>query len=180
MRVGSRVTIGRSNDEGSYSYVTPQEAKIGTVIELDHDCNGDGYEFVKSIVIRWDDGMIEKRELQGEDNLGDWEMLDVTPKCYANIYLHDRAYGGPEEGGWWYDTYAPIDGDADWDSSPPPHGHFPAPELAREAMRALAEWCNDQNSRRRSPSSMASEGHFCVRLESWPAEYTPKQRPHYC
>lgn len=23
---------------------------------------------------------------------------------YVNVYSIDRAYGGPEEGGWWYDT----------------------------------------------------------------------------
>lgn len=23
---------------------------------------------------------------------------------YVNAYDHNRAYGGPEEGGWWFDT----------------------------------------------------------------------------
>ena len=27
---------------------------------------------------------------------------------YANAYWTDRLYGGPEEGGWWYDTGEPI------------------------------------------------------------------------
>lgn len=24
---------------------------------------------------------------------------------YLNVYIIGRTYGGPEEGGWWYDTY---------------------------------------------------------------------------
>jgi len=27
---------------------------------------------------------------------------------YANAYLTDRLYGGPEEGGWYYDVGEPI------------------------------------------------------------------------
>lgn len=39
---------------------------------------------------------------------------------YANTYLVSQAYGGPEEGGWWYETGEPIqsiiiDKDADLD-----------------------------------------------------------------
>ena len=26
-------------------------------------------------------------------------------KYYFNFYLNERRYGGPEEGGWWYDWY---------------------------------------------------------------------------
>jgi len=27
---------------------------------------------------------------------------------YITIYLEDRAYGGPEEGGWWFDAGIPV------------------------------------------------------------------------
>jgi hypothetical protein len=27
---------------------------------------------------------------------------------YVNVYSVTQAYGGPEEGGWWYSHYAPI------------------------------------------------------------------------
>lgn len=27
---------------------------------------------------------------------------------YVNAYLVERNYGGPEEGGWWYDSGTPI------------------------------------------------------------------------
>lgn len=28
----------------------------------------------------------------------------MQPRFYVNVYEHSREYGGPEEGGWWYDT----------------------------------------------------------------------------
>lgn len=27
---------------------------------------------------------------------------------FINVYRVERAYGGPEEGGWWYDDYTPL------------------------------------------------------------------------
>lgn len=178
MRVGSKVAISRMDSDGNWS---PPDGEIaGTIIAIINGCNNDGDDFIEAVQIRWANGRVETRQLKGEDDLGDWEVTDITPLCYANIYLHDRAYGGPEEGGWWYDTYSPIDGDSDWDTSPPPYGHFPSTTDADNAMKAIAKWCNEENSRRRSPSSMASEGHFVAIQESWPAEYSPARRPHYC
>lgn len=29
-------------------------------------------------------------------------------RLYVNIYAVSRAYGGPEEGGWWFDTGEPV------------------------------------------------------------------------
>jgi hypothetical protein len=148
MRTGSRVSIAILNEEKG-EFIAPDDAPVGTIIHVERDCDQDGYEFTSDVTIRWDDGQVEKRELQGDG----WEIEDVTPKLYANVYLH---------------------------SSPPAHGHFPTIGHAEKAMEQLVAWCNDQNSRRRSPSSMASEGHFVAMLESWPAEYYPAQRPHYC
>jgi predicted site-specific integrase-resolvase len=30
-------------------------------------------------------------------------------KVWFTLYLKEREYGGPEEGGWYYTTYTPID-----------------------------------------------------------------------
>lgn len=27
---------------------------------------------------------------------------------YVNVYSMSREYGGPEEGGWWFDTWEPV------------------------------------------------------------------------
>ena len=173
MRIGSRVSKALL-DEESGMFAVPNDAPVGTVIAVKTECDGDGYDFTDSVTVRWDNGIIEDLDLQGDG----WELDDVTPLCYANIYLYDRAYGGPEEGGWDYDTYTPAEGD--WDIEPPRHGHFPTAEEAEKAVDALVAWSEDQNTRRRSPSSVLSEGHFEIRLEAWPAERFPKYKPHYC
>lgn len=177
MRIGSRVSIGKMNDERLW--VVPEGAQVGTVIGIAKGCDADGYDTIEGVTVRWDDGQIHELDL-AEVESADSELVDVTPECYLNLYLYDRAYGGPEEGGWWYDTYAPVT-DSDWrDLEPPPYGHFPSQEHAAMAMTALQTWCTDQNTRRHSPSSMASDGYFVCRLEAWPAEFYPVRRPHYC
>jgi hypothetical protein len=38
----------------------------------------------------------------------DYDALDPPGKRYVNVYEVSRHYGGPEEGGWWYDAGEPI------------------------------------------------------------------------
>ena len=35
--------------------------------------------------------------------------VDNAEFTYINVYLADRAYGGSEEGGWWYDYGIPVE-----------------------------------------------------------------------
>jgi len=178
LRIGSLVSVVRMGKDGEWFVPNfEDDSNTGTVIaiELD-DC--DGYDRVESLTIRWNNGKVESTQPQGDDFQGPWEIADATPQLYANLYLHDRAYGGPEEGGWWYDTYTPVDGD--WMNDPPQYGHFRTVDEAEKALKKLEKWCEDENKSRRSPSSMASEGHFVARLEAWPAEVIPSRRPYYC
>lgn len=179
MRIGSLVTITRMNKDGEW--IVPDDAIGGTIIGIEDGSDRDGYETIDKVTIRWKDGRIEKTKLEGDDMLSDWEITDITPMLYVNLYLYDREYGGPEEGGWWYDTYSPVTSDnGDWDTAPPRYGLLPTVEEAEKAMRELMEWCSTENSTRRSPSSVISEGHYCAKLEAWPAEPMPARRPHYC
>ena len=43
----------------------------------------------------------ERREFEAYE--ADW-LAQFTNGFYVNTYEIDRAYGGPEEGGWWFDT----------------------------------------------------------------------------
>lgn len=93
----------------------------------------------------------------------------------AAIYLEDKAYGGPEEGGWWYNcgslviaSYAPL---PIW---------WKAGQKRHEDIAAMWAWCDEENEGRPSISSVLSEGRYCVTIfrNDMPA-YWPKKRPYY-
>jgi len=178
MKIGSRVQIQREREGGDTPKGVLLGVHIGTCIGVDEECDGDGYSFIAGVSIRFDNGKVETIPTCGEDEHGFWDVVDVTPRVYANLYLMARAYGGPEEGGWWYTTYTPADGE--WATDPPQYGLMPSEELAELAVAALEAWCAEENSTRRSIYSMASAGHFVVFQEAWPPEPSPKRKPHYC
>ena len=102
------------------------------------------------------------------------EFGDDKPKVeyigqFVNVYLSDRAYGGPEEGGWWYDTEQFIRA-----------VQVPDMAEANRVRNTLQAWCDDENSQRRSDiSSVLSEGKYIVRIENIPGRDYPSQRPTY-
>lgn len=88
---------------------------------------------------------------------------------YVNVFLTDRAYGGPEEGGWWYD-YGLA------------QRSFPC-ATQRRAERILIicrRICDHRNSERRSDvSSVLSEGAYHAWIDDEPAANYPDRVPHY-
>jgi len=90
------------------------------------------------------------------------------------IFMVDRAYGGPEEGGWYYDCGEPADeycehtrGFAD-DAT--------ADNYASELNSSLVQ---ELNRGRRSINSVLSEGQYAaIVCEGNPKRY-PETRPHY-
>jgi hypothetical protein len=98
------------------------------------------------------------------------------PWCVA-VFLCDMAYGGPEEGGWWYGCGYPV----------PPNGDdIPFPtwyhteEGASEAREAYQQALDKGiNVGRREISSVLSEGTYrAIICEGYPKHY-PETRPHY-
>jgi len=90
-----------------------------------------------------------------------------APRWYVAVYLCDRAYGGPEEGGWWYGTRELRD--------------FRVTSYPNEVdamVKQMEElWSNEG---RRSISSVASEGEYRVMVSrARPVEFEPTERPHY-
>jgi len=86
---------------------------------------------------------------------------------FVNVYLIDRAYGGPEEGGWWYDCGQII-------------AVYPCD--TKEAASKLKDWLEKgrySNEGRRDIGSVLSEGIFNVVLAWEPGENYPRYRPHY-
>jgi len=91
---------------------------------------------------------------------------------YVNIYLVDQAYGGPEEGGWWYDTFAAV---SSWKVR---NGRRRSRRL-RRMLSAARRQCKAMNEGRRPVSSVLSEGEHRAYMEPRPAEDAPRVKPHY-
>ena len=43
------------------------------------------------------------------DPIPEDDLIPDPPKLYVNCYMIDQAYGGPEEGGWWYTVGRPVE-----------------------------------------------------------------------
>lgn len=89
---------------------------------------------------------------------------------FVNVYETGMAYGGPEEGGWYYDTGVVVK------SMPVLRGKA---ERLLERVRDRCDRIN-RDERRRCPSSVLSRGDYLVAwLEDRPGEDYPRERPGY-
>lgn len=125
------------------------------------------------------------------DGLRDWEISDVdtgevvasgkSPRLYwVGLYLEDRAYGGPEEGGWWYECGELVT-DADIYTV---LGLFPTchtdEDAAYAASVAMNDACQELNKDRREISSVLSDGRYSASVhEDVLPPHFPATRPHY-
>ena len=90
------------------------------------------------------------------------------------IYMVDKAYGGPEEGGWWY-TYGIPDEDQAHHTK-----HFEDTEEAGKYADMLHDLIvNSLNEGRRSIDSVLSEGIYEVTIMEGDVRPFPNQIPHY-
>ncbi len=89
---------------------------------------------------------------------------------YVNEYLVDQAYGGPEEGGWWFEcgTFVRC------------IGKYGDENLARRIQKGWQKTLDlEVNNGRPSISSVLSEGLYTVRLENNTGQDYPQHMPHY-
>lgn len=92
---------------------------------------------------------------------------------YVNVYKIDRAYGGPEEGGWWYDIGDLIQSMG-----------IPDPFLSRAAAIAArdnlqAELDKNENDGAPPVSSVNSRGRYEAQIQLHRGRSYPSRRPHY-
>ena len=90
-----------------------------------------------------------------------------NPKVrFVNAYRVRRCYGGPEEGGWWYDAGELL---------------LCEPHTAEEAEARAAELRAGEfsNEGLRPLSSVLSTGRFDVRVDARPGADWPDARPRY-
>lgn len=108
------------------------------------------------------------------------------------IYLVDRAYGGPEEGGWWYDygVRQDIDFAKQW---PEFNGcgalayNYGIPRIFDNEGQAV-NWCENvtalldetANRGRREINSVNSTGRYRAEVhDNYPPHHWPEVTPHY-
>lgn len=90
------------------------------------------------------------------------------------VYLCDRAYGGPEEGGWWYACGVPSE----------EHAHHTRGFVGENSAYVYARKLNDKygalwNEGRRDVNSVLSEGQYYAEVfEGNPRPY-PAAKPVY-
>jgi len=89
---------------------------------------------------------------------------------YITVYFITREYGGPEEGGWYYDNHSKrmsfYVGDM-------PH------DKATELLNSLYAWEGFMLEGNRPLSSVLSTGEYRVMLEEEEGEFETKERPRY-
>lgn len=91
---------------------------------------------------------------------------------YVNTYETDRIYGGPEEGGWYYDVGTKI-------NSRRLSTHRKAARIRNRIQKQLDK-INQEEHRVSGDQSNATGNYLQVWVESYPApDHFPYQQPHY-
>lgn len=114
-----------------------------------------------------------------------WEIERNLPTSrWIVVYDVQRYYGGPEEGGWWYNAGSvvrsvavPLAPDDEYEN--PDNVAFSDEEyvgLALEATRIYYEGCNASSY---PLSSVLSSGEYRVELSDEPPTNWPERTPHY-
>lgn len=121
---------------------------------------------------------IQERIKAGECYDHDGESVDTWPR-YLNAYTQERRYGGPEEGGWYYDACDPV---TDGTETTTASDGFTA--LATYKVVSVKVWNAEQIDmawpafeKRIDDAVDLEEDRVLVYLEGAPAWFTP--RPHY-
>lgn len=127
------------------------------------ECDRCGYEWSAAL---GDDEIPERCECEEVEREPDWFVV--------SFYLVDKAYGGPEEGGWWYEYGIPADGFGKY-------ARIFTSRVEAEAYRAELEILLPGMNQGRPPiSSVRSIGQYAVVIDEgeYPAPY-PKYGPRY-
>ena len=93
-------------------------------------------------------------------------MNELADGIFVNVYEVDRNYGGPEEGGWWFDSGTVVN---------------TFQMVSRNQANALAELLRNVFSDAGNRYSMAQrEADYRVVVEGEAGADWPTERPYYC
>lgn len=88
---------------------------------------------------------------------------------FVNEYEINRTYGGPEEGGWWYETGRFIK----------EHARHTSSQHATQTRDALTDEIETRRIDRYPPNHVACDGWPEIRIETHPGRDFPETAPHY-
>jgi hypothetical protein len=133
-------------------------------------------------------GIVVSEVGDGSDDEAVMEYVEEEePKPdYYSVAIHfvDRCYGGPEEGGWWYNAGHPITEVLKGYDNMTPEDSLPKCFLTEDEAQTYCDLLNNKlaagpNKGRRSIYSMASEGRYQAMVQAgWPHAW-PNPAPHY-
>lgn len=109
---------------------------------------------------------------------------------FVTLYEVQSLYGGPEEGGWWYDWYTPIAtkqvATQEMAEMLQKKIRSRAAEMRKEAesewARQMRESCDWAEARGLDPADMDEPDgpdNFVVMIEDHPGSYKTTERPYY-
>lgn len=109
------------------------------------------------------------------------ERAANPPLLCVAVYLENRQYGGPEEGGWWYDAGELVQDIAfHLELAMWPTCWAEERNAEAECQRLQAALDAGPNQGRRSTSSMLSTGRYVARVEDFPPPLSyPAEKPRY-
>jgi hypothetical protein len=101
------------------------------------------------------------------------KLKRVKP-VYINVYDIERVYGGPEEGGWWYNTGDPVLSVR----LDPKNGYESREELLRRA-RVIERWLKHTYPTTNRRFSVLGGEDYDIEIEDHTGRYFPQRRPRY-
>lgn len=91
---------------------------------------------------------------------------------YVTVMLHDLAYGGSEEGGWYFDTYEKQDSEL--------NKRFLFERSALRHQKQIEEKIEAMNEGRPDITSVISEGRYMtIVTKGQPEDNYPRMKPRY-
>ena len=89
---------------------------------------------------------------------------------YVNVYLVQQGYGGPEEGGWWYDYGVPH--------VSIPCGEWGGPDTDADALfLKWSAWCDAENEQNPHYTNTNGVGEYRAHLQERPAKAWHRSTP---
>jgi hypothetical protein len=130
-------------------------------------------DFLTQRIHEWADIIEMRAEDERVEMIRQWsnyygEDHPFSRTMFLNLYEITLGYGGPEEGGWWYEEREPI-------ASIPVRSRQAALEMLNHLIGEAEDMYGD--SREYTSAAGGEDGH--ISFETHTARAEPSERPHY-